>query len=79
MELCLGGDLFSRIENQTSITERSAAVIFRQLVEIVEYCHSMGVLHRWGTCVRGWPAWVGCAGGGVSGRELFGKARQRAW
>ncbi|GIL65354.1 hypothetical protein Vafri_19022 [Volvox africanus] len=46
MELCTGGDLFERIEKITTITERSAASLFRDLVETVSYCHTLGVVHR---------------------------------
>ncbi|GFR51203.1 hypothetical protein Agub_g13550, partial [Astrephomene gubernaculifera] len=46
MELCTGGDLFERIEAASAITERSAAALFRELVEVVSYCHTLGVLHR---------------------------------
>ncbi|EFJ43603.1 hypothetical protein VOLCADRAFT_119030, partial [Volvox carteri f. nagariensis] len=46
MELCTGGDLFERIEKITTITERAAASLFRELVETVSYCHMLGVIHR---------------------------------
>ncbi|GLI60831.1 hypothetical protein VaNZ11_002944 [Volvox africanus] len=46
MELCTGGDLFERIEKITTITERAAASLFRDLVETVSYCHTLGVVHR---------------------------------
>ncbi|KXZ46415.1 hypothetical protein GPECTOR_44g89 [Gonium pectorale] len=41
-----GGDLFERMESTSTITERSAAALFRGLVETVSYCHTLGVVHR---------------------------------
>ncbi len=41
-----GGDLFERIQGATTVTERSAAAMFRELVETVAYCHTLGVVHR---------------------------------
>ncbi|KAF8653869.1 hypothetical protein HU200_062001 [Digitaria exilis] len=38
MELCEGGELFDRI--------RAAANIFRTIVDVVQLCHSSGVIHR---------------------------------
>lgn len=46
MELCAGGELFDRITARGSYTERAAARIFRQIVNVVHVCHFMGVMHR---------------------------------
>ncbi|XP_062024522.1 calcium-dependent protein kinase 29 [Rosa rugosa] len=46
MELCTGGELFDRIIAKGSYTEREAAKIFRQIVNVVHVCHFMGVMHR---------------------------------
>lgn len=46
MELCLGGELFDRITAKGSYSEREAASIFRQIVNVVHACHFMGVMHR---------------------------------
>ncbi|KAB1203614.1 Calcium-dependent protein kinase 29 [Morella rubra] len=46
MELCSGGELFDRIIARGSYTEREAASIGRQLVNVVHVCHFMGVMHR---------------------------------
>ncbi|KAG2444265.1 hypothetical protein HXX76_001022 [Chlamydomonas incerta] len=46
MELCTGGDLFEKIEKMATVTERAAAAMFRELVECVAYCHTLGVMHR---------------------------------
>ncbi|PIA25566.1 hypothetical protein AQUCO_11100023v1 [Aquilegia coerulea] len=46
MELCSGGELFDRITAKGSYSERAAAIIFRQIVNVVHVCHFMGVMHR---------------------------------
>jgi len=39
------GDLYSYIQSKGPVSEMIAMEIFHQLVEAVEYCHSMGVVH----------------------------------
>ncbi|XP_062163469.1 calcium-dependent protein kinase 29 isoform X3 [Alnus glutinosa] len=46
MELCSGGELFDRIIAKGSYSEREAASIGRQIVNVVHACHFMGVMHR---------------------------------
>ncbi|KAL5778273.1 hypothetical protein ACOSP7_011199 [Xanthoceras sorbifolium] len=46
MELCSGGELFDRIIARGSYSEREAASICRQIVNVVHVCHFMGVMHR---------------------------------
>ncbi|XP_052209389.1 calcium-dependent protein kinase 1-like [Diospyros lotus] len=46
MELCAGGELFDRIIEKGHYSERAAAALCRQIVTVVHYCHSMGVMHR---------------------------------
>ncbi|GFZ13044.1 calcium-dependent protein kinase 17 [Actinidia rufa] len=46
MELCAGGELFDRIIAKGHYTERAAASLLRTIVQIVNTCHSMGVIHR---------------------------------
>ncbi|KAF5455724.1 hypothetical protein F2P56_025271 [Juglans regia] len=46
MELCSGGELFDRIIAKGSYSEREAASIARQIVNVVHACHFMGVIHR---------------------------------
>ncbi|XP_052202314.1 calcium-dependent protein kinase 29-like [Diospyros lotus] len=46
MELCSGGELFDRITARGSYTEKEAARIARQIVNVVHICHFMGVMHR---------------------------------
>ncbi|KAK1416462.1 hypothetical protein QVD17_32253 [Tagetes erecta] len=46
MELCNGGELFDRITKRGSYSEKEAAKIGRQIVNVVHVCHFMGVMHR---------------------------------
>jgi len=46
MEVCKGGELFDRIIEKGNYTEREAATIMRQIVNVVHVCHFMGVMHR---------------------------------
>ncbi|GER52948.1 calcium-dependent protein kinase [Striga asiatica] len=46
MELCEGGELFDRIIAQGHYSERAAAELCRQIVNVVHHCHFMGVMHR---------------------------------
>lgn len=46
MELCSGGELFDRITKKGSYSEKEAATIGRQIVNVVHACHFMGVIHR---------------------------------
>lgn len=46
MEHCAGGELFHQIEKLGKFSEHKARVIFRQLMEVVMYCHDKGIIHR---------------------------------
>ncbi|XP_028059056.1 calcium-dependent protein kinase 29-like [Camellia sinensis] len=46
MELCSGGDLSDRITAKGSYSEKEAARIGRQIVNMVHVCHFTGVMHR---------------------------------
>lgn len=50
MEECTGGELFDRIIDRINkkklFTEREAAVLFKQLMSCINYCHSQGICHR---------------------------------
>ncbi|KAI5068048.1 hypothetical protein GOP47_0017043 [Adiantum capillus-veneris] len=46
MELCAGGELFDRIISKGKYTERAAASLFRTVVQVIQTCHSLGVMHR---------------------------------
>jgi calcium-dependent protein kinase len=48
LELCRGGDLWKTVVQRKSYknAELEAAMIFRQIMESILYCHAKGVLHR---------------------------------
>jgi 5'-AMP-activated protein kinase catalytic alpha subunit len=46
LELVTGGELFDRIVKEVRFTEEKARFYAQQLVEGVDYCHSMGICHR---------------------------------
>lgn len=41
-----GGELFDRIVEKGSYTEKDASDLIRQILEAVDYMHSQGVVHR---------------------------------
>ncbi|KAI7983003.1 Calcium-dependent protein kinase 29 [Camellia lanceoleosa] len=45
MELCSDGELFDRITEKGSYSEKEAARVGRQIVNVVCACHFMGVMH----------------------------------
>jgi serine/threonine protein kinase len=49
-ELCSGGDLFSKIDNQirrkNSFSEKQAAEIIEEILRPINYCHSINIVHR---------------------------------
>ena len=51
MEECLGGTLFERLlkkmeEEDELFTEKESAIIFKQIISAIYYCHSQGIAHR---------------------------------
>ncbi|WIA08867.1 hypothetical protein OEZ85_008288 [Tetradesmus obliquus] len=46
MEVCQGGELFDRIVERGSYTEKDAAEAIRTIVKVVQHCHNMNVIHR---------------------------------
>lgn len=46
MELCAGGELFDQLEKNGRFSEAEAKVLFRDLMEVVMYCHDKGIVHR---------------------------------
>ncbi|XP_076928778.1 calcium-dependent protein kinase 17-like [Bidens hawaiensis] len=46
MELCAGGELFHRLEQQGRFSESEARVLFKDLMQVVRFCHDKGVVHR---------------------------------
>ena len=39
-------DLFDYITQKGVVSERSARFLFRQILDSIQYCHAMGVVHR---------------------------------
>ncbi|KAL3830289.1 hypothetical protein ACJIZ3_019091 [Penstemon smallii] len=46
MELCRGGELFDRIVQKGQYSEKKAAELMKTILQVVEGCHSLGVMHR---------------------------------
>lgn len=46
MELCAGGELFHWLEKHGRFSETEARILFRHLMQVVLYCHEIGVVHR---------------------------------
>ena len=46
MEVCGGGDLLTYVRRRRKIKEDIAKHLFRQIIEGLEYIHSIGILHR---------------------------------
>ncbi|KDD73135.1 protein kinase, partial [Helicosporidium sp. ATCC 50920] len=46
MDYCAGGELFERIVSRGVFSERDAARVFAQMVDMVRHCHSLGIMHR---------------------------------
>ena len=41
-----GGELFDRIIAKGSYTEKDASILTHQILDAVDYLHSMGIVHR---------------------------------
>ena len=46
MELVTGGELFDRIVEKGSYTERDASDLVNQILSAVDYLHSLNIVHR---------------------------------
>jgi len=46
MELCEGGELFNRIVEKGTFTEKEASRTVRQITSAVQFLHAMGIVHR---------------------------------
>lgn len=46
MEMCEGGDLFTRITERKHFTEKEARKIFYQIISALNYCHLRHIAHR---------------------------------
>lgn len=44
--MCTGGELFDRIIKEEFFTEQVAAKVFKQILQALNYCHSMNIVHR---------------------------------
>jgi calcium/calmodulin-dependent protein kinase I len=46
MELMEGGELFDRIVEKESYSEKMAADTIKPIVDAIRYCHELGIVHR---------------------------------
>lgn len=46
MELCPGGDLLNYVRKRRKLREDAAKVIFRQIMQGINYLHANGIVHR---------------------------------
>lgn len=46
LSLCSGGELFDRLDQQGSLNEKDARLIFLQMVEAINYLHLLKIAHR---------------------------------
>ncbi|OHT04484.1 CAMK family protein kinase [Tritrichomonas foetus] len=46
LDYCPGGELFDYIVEHDRLDEDTAAFVFSQIVDAIEYCHSFGIAHR---------------------------------
>ena len=51
MEECCGGSLFDRLlkkieDDDETFTEKESAIIFKQIMSAICYCHNQGIVHR---------------------------------
>ena len=44
--LCSGGELFERISEAGHFSEKEAAIIFKQVLMALHYCHKNKIVHR---------------------------------
>lgn len=69
-ELCEGGNWFQRLIEHGTYSESQAAETIRTLLKTLQYCHSVGVVHRWGG--REGAGWQAGGGGRVDGQASSG-------
>ena len=46
MELVSGGELFDRIVEKGSYTEKDASILIKKVVDAISYLHGKGIVHR---------------------------------
>lgn len=45
-EICKGGELFDEILNRSKFDEKDAAIVMKQLLSAINYCHKQNIVHR---------------------------------
>lgn len=45
--ICKGGELFDEIISRGKFSEKDAAVLMKQILQCVNYCHSNHIVHRY--------------------------------
>jgi calcium-dependent protein kinase len=45
-EICKGGELFDEILSRSKFDEHDAAIVMKQLLSSINYCHSKNIVHR---------------------------------
>lgn len=45
-EICKGGELFDEVLQRGKFSERDAAVLLKQVLSCVNYCHKNNIVHR---------------------------------
>lgn len=46
MEKCEGLELFEEIKKRSTFNEREAALVTKQVIQAIGYCHDKGIVHR---------------------------------
>ena len=46
LELAENGDLLDYINSRGHVPEEEARYIFKQMTSAIQYCHSVGIVHR---------------------------------
>lgn len=44
--ICKGGELFDEIIARGKFTEKDAAMLMKQILQSVNYCHTKNIVHR---------------------------------
>ena len=46
LEYLKGGELFQKLQNKGTYSEKDASVVIKCLLEALNYCHSINIIHR---------------------------------